>query len=44
MTPQEAFDILVKATGELSANRATHFMIQQALDVIGEIIKKKEGE
>lgn len=41
MKLKEAFEILVQATGSVIANRETHFKIQQALDVIREIMENK---
>jgi hypothetical protein len=46
MDKQQAFSILVDATGQLSANREVHAKIQEALQVIQKAIGEKpvEGE
>lgn len=36
-----AFEVLVQATGQLTANRETHVAIQQAIDVIKKLIEEK---
>lgn len=40
MTANEAFEILIKSTGAVTANRETHVKIQEALDVIKALIEK----
>ena len=44
LTLKEAFDIITQVTGEVSANRATHFRIQEALKVIEAQLFKKEED
>ncbi len=40
---KKAFDLITQATGELTANRVTHFQIQEALRIIeSELTPKKE--
>ena len=38
MKPEEALNIIEKATGELSANRQTHVVIQQAIQILRKAI------
>lgn len=40
MTKEEAFKLIIQATGAVSANRETHLQIQVALDVISEALQE----
>lgn len=42
MTPQEALQILDKASSEMQASRADHVTIQQAVVVLREKIEQKK--
>jgi hypothetical protein len=44
MDKQQAFDILVQATGTIQADRQTHITIQQALDVVKQALVEKPQE
>lgn len=41
MTPEQALELLNKATAQLVANRASHQQIVMALEILGEAIKSK---
>lgn len=42
MSPQEALNILIQATGLLELNRAAHAQIQNALSTLNSIIPVEE--
>lgn len=42
MDKNEAFNVLVEVTGQISANRQTHVAIQQALDTMKLLITMSE--
>jgi len=44
MKPEEAFDIVVKVTGDFKGNRQDHALITQALEVLSSLIPKEDPE
>lgn len=42
MTPQQALEILSKASGQIRASRDEHSVIIQAIEVLKKIINKEE--
>jgi hypothetical protein len=43
MTPEQAFQLLAKATEALNASRAVHIQIMQALEIIKGLLPKEPG-
>lgn len=42
LSPNQALDILIKASGQIVANRDTHLQIIQAIEVLKKAIKQEE--